>query len=214
MAKNKKIKLEFDEATHTYYMDGEKAPGVTSILGEFMFVDRGQWPYYISTLSGAIIDAMVMDAASDFGTAVHKVMKYVLAGVPVDYPDRIGPCVDQLLQWQADHKPEILLCEKPMGSARYGFAGTPDIFCRLDGKRLALIDVKTGIGQLTGPQTAAYEMLIRENTKHRGMIERWKLYLPKDGSPYKLTRYRSPDDWRYFQAKIIARNFEQRLLVA
>jgi hypothetical protein len=199
----------FNEERHEYTLGGKKLPSVTTILNEFVYVDHGPYPFYISRLTGNIIYASVMEAASDYGTAVHKAMEYSLTLGPdgFEYPQEIKSAVVNLDLWKKEHNPEIIYVEKRMASSVYGCAGTLDIFCKV-GRHLCLVDVKTGPGMMTGPQQAAYEKLLREETGEKKPIKRFKLFLPKTGKRYQLIPLTNTDDWTYFQARLFSHKWE------
>jgi hypothetical protein len=207
--------LTFDEASHTYRYRGAPIPGVTGILKELIKVEWGNLSFYINTITGQAMAADAVEAAGDYGRAVHKVMELALLhGIDaIFYPEAIESSVRALVQWQADYKPEIVAVEKRVCSTKYGYAGTLDILAYLPMiKRLALVDVKTGIGTLTGPQTSAYEVGFREETGERKLINRYKLRLPKKGEgPYKFTPLDNGSDWDYFQSRLFNHNFHQAL---
>lgn len=207
--------LVFDEKTHSYTYDGRRLPGVTSVLNELVRVEYGDREFYVNTLNGQTIAAEVIRSAGDYGRAVHKVMDLALNhGIDaIFYPEEIEPSVKALVQWQADYRPELIAVEQRVHSLKYWYAGTFDILCYLPlTKRLALIDVKTGEGALTGPQTAAYLEAWRECTGERKAIDRYKLRLPKvAGETYRLIPCANPQDWVYFTHRLFAREFHANL---
>lgn len=211
--KPSKSVVEFNEEAHTYHLDGLLLPSVTQILGEFVEVNVGGYRWYVHRATGNVIAAEVMEAAGDFGRAVHKAMELTLDLGPdgFHYPEEIAGCVAQLHKWQDDYKPEIVAVEKRMASNKLLFAGTSDIICYLKfhkSRNLAIVDVKTGPGPLTAAQIAAYDKLFREETGYKKPIDHFKLHLPKDGSDYVFTKLTDRHAWRYFQAKMTTYNFE------
>lgn len=210
--------IVFDEAAHRYtWADtGATIPSVTQIINEFIGpVDVNGASVFVHRVTGQVIYADVLTAASDFGSAVHRVVELALThGIDaIYYPEKIECSVQALAQWQRDFNPEIIQLEGRMASQQYGYAGTFDILCYLPStKRLSLIDVKTGIGNMTGVQTSAYERLIRENTGERKAIDRYKLRLPKvPGETYRLIPCSNPQDWVYFTHRLFAREFHANL---
>jgi hypothetical protein len=198
----------FDEQSHTYRhpKTGSILPGVTSVLGEFVYIDA--LDLYVA-LDGHTIPGEIMRNAADLGTAVHKALQYALTVGPDGfvYPDEIAPMVQQIDAWRQDYQPEILAVEMPLYSERYLFAGTLDLICRIGGG-LCLVDAKTGQGLLTGPQTAAYESLYREDTGYKGTMARYKLRLPKDGGKYQfILQPDATNDWNYFKARMFCSNY-------
>jgi hypothetical protein len=109
--------------------------------------------------------------------------------------------------WIDRERPEVLLCEEPLYSQRYDFAGTADLVIKRK-KGIRVVDLKTtDLAQFTGPQTSAYEQLYRENTGYKGMADRYVLYLPKDGSEYHYRELTNRNDFQYFLAKLYAYNY-------
>jgi hypothetical protein len=60
------------DENHIYRVDGRIVPGTTSVLGEYIKVERWDGAYYIHAPSGQAIPAEIMERASAFGTAYHK----------------------------------------------------------------------------------------------------------------------------------------------
>jgi hypothetical protein len=198
----------FNADNHTYTTtDGRKLVGVTTVLGEYRRVSYAGREFYVDQ-AGNVIDADVMRNAADFGSAVHKCLEYALTVGPngFSYPDVIAPCVDQIWKWVQDYNPGVLSVEEQLYSERYMVAGTLDIMCRING-RLCLVDAKTGDGKMTGPQTAAYEVLWREDTGSKEPIDRYLLRLPRDGGDYKFKALTNPQDWNFFKAKLFCANY-------
>lgn len=191
--------LTFTAETHEYRWNGAPVPSVTQILGEWITVGV----VYISTFTGAHILAECFDRARDFGTAVHRMIALDIAGELDE--DALDPAlVPVLSQWQrlcASLRPEILLSEEPLFCSALGYAGTPDIVCKIRGI-LSIIDCKTGMMGMCGPQTAAYEIPVRERLKTRARFDRYGLHLPKDGGQPKLIKYSERNDLAFFQSRL------------
>ncbi len=198
--------LILDE-NHVYHRDGLIVPGTTTILHEFVKIELYGEAYYVSTRNGACIRGDYFEAAQRFGRAIHKASYYLLTGQGLAY-DRIHPdlvpTLNQLETWIERYKPKAELCEKPLYSRRYHYAGTPDFFGTINGYRTGkdLIDLKTGMFEMAEAQTASYEQLVREETGYKGMIRRWVLHLPKDGSPYRFIPMMRKDAFRYFLGEL------------
>jgi hypothetical protein len=202
----------FNEQLHKYTTPaGKPLAGVTSILGEyFVLKSKG---FAIQVVTGQHIALDVLNKAADYGSAVHKILEMALQHGPenLSYPAALNHAVGQITAFIQDYRPKIVMAEQPLYSEKKHFAGTMDILFTSHkirgGKRLCLADAKTGgAGALTGPQTAAYEMLIREHTGEQGMIDRFKLHLPKTGL-YNMVPLRNPNDARFFEAKLYVRNY-------
>lgn len=191
--------LTFSPADHRYEWNGQPVPSVTQVLGEFITIGV----VYISTFTGAHILAERMEAARDFGTAVHQMIALDVAG-DLD-EDALDPALAAVLhQWHrvcCMVRPEIIMSETPLYCSAHGYAGTPDLVCKIKGV-LSIIDVKTGMMGLCGPQLAAYEMPVREHLKTRARFDRYGLHLPKDGSGAKLIKYEDRNDWEFFKCRL------------
>lgn len=166
--------FQFDEATHTYTLDGEVLPSVTHII-RFLDVDVDKSRPWMR------------DAAAERGSAVHEataLIDYdepdVLENVPYDYQGY----VNAYLAFLNDYQPEWEIIERPMWSA-YGssaFAGTVDRYGTAKGRKL-ILDIKTGTSSAKARHSAqltGYWLLLGCPDCDFGI-----LYLRKDGT-YKL----------------------------
>ena len=194
--------LTFDEKEHRYQWCGITVPSVTQILREWIKIDIGRG-WYVSTFTGAVIDAEKFEAAGAMGTAIHKM---VLFYVENDLNEEsLSPSLSAVLsrykEWEKTFKPEYEYIEEPLYSSRYDYAGTPDIVCMI-GRCKTIIDIKTGAYDMAGPQLAAYEKLFQEFIGYRSPLKRAVLHLPKDGGKGKWEPQESRADWKFFEAKL------------
>lgn len=193
---------------HIYQKDNRTIPGVTSVISEFIpFRYRGE-DLYLHISTGSVITKEIMDNASEIGSAIHKGMFYLLTGQGLNWnsldPVLEGP-LRQGQKWIEEYEPEAELCEKSLYSARYDYAGTLDFFGKIKGLKKghkALIDTKTGLWGSAGLQTAAYENLVREETKFKGIIDRFAFILPRNGGDYKPIRLDDKTDFQRFLLKL------------
>jgi hypothetical protein len=148
---------------HSYRIDGEKVPGITTVLRGIAKPGLTQWA---ANEAGDVVvnrwDELqdlepterrklvayahreVFTEASRRGTAVHKGLEQLAAGVEVDVPEPYVGLVDAYLRFVEEWQPRELLVERPVFSRRWRYAGTPDLIADLaDGKRW-LLDWKTG----------------------------------------------------------------------
>ena len=166
--------FQFDEATHTYILDGEVLPSVTHII-RFLDVDVDKSRPWMR------------DAAAERGSIVHEataLIDYdepdVLENVPYDCQGY----VNAYLAFLNDYQPEWEIIERPMWSA-YGdsaFAGTVDRYGMVKGRKL-ILDIKTGTSSAKARHSAqltGYWLLLDCPDCDLGI-----LYLRKDGT-YKL----------------------------
>jgi hypothetical protein len=137
-------------SNHWYLIDGEKADGVTTILGGSIHkVDLvgwaagavGQFVYDSPEETVAMAqrmgrDAFVAaakqipnddrDAAARRGTEVHKLAEMLGRGEEVTVPDALAGHVDAYLDFRDVHEPLAELFEVTVANLKYRFAGTLD----------------------------------------------------------------------------------------
>lgn len=201
--------LTFDAETHTYRWNGAKVPGVTTILGDYVQVEVGGTRYHVHRHSGQVIASSIMEEAGAKGTDIHKAAQLTIQGgldwdsLDISYVEPIK----QFEKWREIYQPQILYTEAAFYSKRYGYAGTIDIIAMV-GKKLCFIDIKTGAASSVGPQTAAYEHGWCEDNKYRGGTERWALWIPKNGDPFKFEKLTNRQDFDYFKACLFIHQFK------
>lgn len=203
--------LTFDAETHTYRWNGVKVPGVTSILADYIRIEVGGGRFHVHRHSGRVIASSVMEEAAAKGQDIHLACQLSVQGgvdwgaLDVAYVEPVR----QFERWRETYQPEVLYSEAAFYSRRHGYAGTIDLIATLPtlGKKLAFVDIKTGSSSSVGPQTAAYEQGWCEDNKYRGGTERWVLWLPKDGSPFKFERLTNRLDFDYFKACLFQYNY-------
>lgn len=198
---------------HIYYTDGVQitALSVTQVLNQW----RLSQGWYINT-DGTRIFRDTLDAASFFGTEIHKAASLILNKSGVDM-DMINPdllyCLEQYKEWHDRYMGEVLSIENPMYSERYGYCGSYDVICinKLTGRKM-LVDfktaAKTAMGhKIVGAQTAAYKQLYIENKhlKSNAQIDRYVLYLPKKTGRYSFNLLEGKNDWDYFRSALYCR---------
>jgi hypothetical protein len=186
-------RLVFDEEQHTYVLDGNAVPSVTTVLRP----GTPDFEKYYTPESRAR------------GTKVHRMVQYDVEGT-LD----IGALDDELLlyyeAWQnfrlgTNFVPE--LCEQPVFYEAFGYAGTLDLYGKLDGKP-ALIDIKTGVVTRTArAQTMAYLMA----ASYMGMIphatRRFVLDLKPGRAQLSKEYTANKSDQRAFMAFLYVRDY-------
>jgi hypothetical protein len=191
--------LAFDEASHTYTLDGRKVPSVTGVLKAL-------------PNDYAMVDPAVLEQAAGLGRAVHKLIELDLAD-RLDVNSLDDELVDYLLQWQAFRATsgfQPILSEARVASPRYRYAGTLDLFGRLNG-RLVLIDAKrtAAVPRSAGPQTAGYELALRESRPDLlpvgTFVDRFALHLKRD--KWQLVPFRDTADQRVFLSALTIHNW-------
>lgn len=174
-------KVQFDEATHTYTLDGVELPSVTQII-RYLAVDKAN-----------NADPNMALIARERGSAVHEAtVVYDYSGeIPDDFPAEYAPYLEAYVQFVRDYKPKWILTEHAMGSnvMGMGYAGTLDRFGLIDGE-FSLLDIKTSykvdIPSLSA-QLAAYSKLLREEqpTYSENKVNLYGLQLMRNGK-YRL----------------------------
>ena len=163
-------KVQFDEATHTYTLDGKELPSVTHII-RYLAVDKAN-----------NADQNMALIARERGSAVHEAtVMYDYSGeIPDDFPTEYAPYMEAYVQFCRDYCIKWELIEHQMGNETLGFAGTLDRFGVIDDK-LCILDIKTSykvdIPSLSAQLTAYHDLLLNEqferlentNIRHLGL---------------------------------------------
>lgn len=184
----KRSRVQFDEATHTYTLDGKELPSVTHII-RYLAVDKAN-----------NADPNMALMARERGSAVHEAtVMYDYSGeIPDDFPSEYAPYLEAYVQFVRDYKPKWELIEHVMADEESGFAGTLDRFGLIDDE-YAILDIKTSYKidmQSLSAQLAAYQQLLCVDIgaseyieKYSKGINRYGLQLMRDGK-YRL--YKCP----------------------
>ena len=145
----------FDEATHTYLVDGVEVPSVTTILKPL--TDRGYGK----------VNPSVLEYAKNRGKAVHEALELMDYGAEPEITPEIAPYINAYLEWSQIYRPKWIGVEQIVYSENYGYIGTLDRVGSLNNRELAVVDLKTS--QPTKEalisvccQTAAYEVAYNE----------------------------------------------------
>lgn len=182
--------LTFDKTTHTYRYNGNVVPGVTTILQPLTNFDN--------------VPPHVLQAASDFGTAVHLMCELNDLG-ELDVSSVDDALIPYLRAWQKfsdDHQVEWDAIEEQVYHQTLGYAGTLDRRGRVNGLA-TMLDIKSSV-QLypsVGPQLAAYQQASKAPT-----ICRMAVQLKADGN-YVAKKYEDPSDWPVFCSLLTLRNW-------
>lgn len=193
--------MHYDAETHTYRLNGEVVPGVTTVLKR------------ISQEAYRFVDRALMDRAAALGTAVHKLIELRIAGtLDTDALDpQLLPYLHSWDRFIATSGFLPLLSEQIVWSLRYRFAGQLDLLGELH-DCIALIDAKrcAQVPVTAGPQTAGYEIAARERFpelfRSGRPVKRFALQLNTDGT-HRLVPFTDPDDARVFLSELTTRNF-------
>jgi hypothetical protein len=184
--------LTFDEASHTYRVDGRRWPSVTQVLDRYSGLEH--------------VDAEVLRRAAEFGTHVHAAC-HLYNEERLDW-DRLDPALlGHVRGWQRfleETGAVVLSSECKVLSRRHGFCGTLDaraVWGRERGARLIDIKSTNGLPITTGPQTAGYLEAWHEMTGER-MRYRYCCHLTGNGE-YRLHPLKDPRDWERFKAALV-----------
>jgi hypothetical protein len=192
--------------------DGSPVPSVTQIIGTWSKIIVSGREYYLNTFTGDIVEPFVMERARDWGIAVHQVAAIIMGGDDIDEmetPPELVKVKRKVMDWRDTYTPEIVCIEQPCYSAKYRYAGTPDIVCRIKGSE-GIIDIKTGSSETVGIQTAAYCQMVYGRNVKRWLMEISK---PRDPIILKFMEIRSSFtlDWSMFLSQLNIYNYKLAL---
>ena len=126
----------YDDATHTYTINGAKVPSVTTIVNNFMpHHEIPDLAYYLQR-----------------GKAVHAAAAFVAQNIEFECHESIAGFVAAIRKFYADLNPRILNVETQVYSQLYQYAGTYDLKCVMD--KVTFVDFKCGIDC---PERIAYQ---------------------------------------------------------
>lgn len=189
--------LTFDEKTHTYYWNGKKVPGVTSILQ--------------AVQDFSMVPKEVLAAAQARGTAIHRMTElYDLDDLDVgELSDEMAGYLDGWIKFrqECDFVPETIETKLYHGALRY--SGTSDR-TGIVRRRKAVIDIKSihnPGSPVIGLQLAAYKEL--HNFNGDRIEDRYALHLRADGS-YRLHPYTDLSDWPVFVSLLTVKNWREK----
>ena len=190
--------LTFDEASHTYRLDGRVVPSVTQVLDPLYDFSR--------------IAPEVLERKRNLGTAVHKAIELDVAD-DLDHAslsEAVLPYFQAWQQFNADFAPRNAQSEVRVYS-KHGYAGTCDLVCE-QRDEVWVLDFKTSaeVGAATALQTAAYSQAVKEtwrpNDDLQHLFRRGAVHLKPDGT-YKLHTYNDRTDWPTFLACLTLHNW-------
>lgn len=148
---------------HSYWIDGEKVPGVTTVLGSG-YPKAALVNWAAETTAGYAVDNWdeletlppsqrlkklgrarwdVQKEAAVRGTAVHELAVRLAAGEELTVPEELVGHVDAYLAFVEDWQPRELMVEEAVYSRGVGYAGTLDLVAELADGKTWLLDWKT-----------------------------------------------------------------------
>lgn len=171
-----KPRLQFDEATHTYRLDGAALPSVTTVLKETGFFRH--------------LDAIperTLEHARQRGTDAHRAIQLYIEG-RLDWStvtDEVYGRVEGFANWcvATGFKPARKGAEVRVYHPNFRYAGTIDAVGAI-GKRRVLVDYKTPVAFSKEAKIAArLQMAAYQECLPNGeLLERVALHLPGDGA--------------------------------
>lgn len=82
-------------------------------------------------------------SASELGTDVHAAIEeYALTGVRPEVDDEVRPFLERFDEWAQEWQPVYLAAEAAVYNLTYGYAGTLDAICTIDGQTV-IVDYKS-----------------------------------------------------------------------
>jgi hypothetical protein len=186
------VTVEFEEATHTYRIDGRQVPSVTqclSLLDPFQKVDRA-----------------VLEAARQFGHHGHKAMALLVRDA-LDWntlDPALVPYIEGGAKFLSDFSDRVVVAsELIVANVVLGVAGTMDLLMEDESHSQEVVEFKftSGVPNEVGPQTAAYAFMLKHERPNmaRGpshRIRRRCVVLQPGG--YKTVLLTDPADWPDF----------------
>jgi hypothetical protein len=89
----------------------------------------------------------IRDEAAAFGKSIHAALAAHVRGdalLPLDLPESWWATVAAGRRWLNENLDEVYAVEEPVASARYGYAGKPDLYGRRRGRKTpCVVDYKT-----------------------------------------------------------------------
>lgn len=172
---------------HTYTLGGRPLAGVTSVIHTVLRAPQlEEWFKIVGREADAI-----RDEAGAFGSSVHAALAAHVRGarlLDLGLPEHWQATVEAGRRWLDANLTDVYAVEEPIASARYGYAGKPDLYGRRHGhKTNCIIDYKTtrDLYWSHRAQLAAYRQAARETYGDRP-AERIVLLFSKD-EPGKVT---------------------------
>jgi hypothetical protein len=191
--------LQFDEASHTYTVNGVHWPSVTQVLEPLQLLDG--------------IPQNILDAAAQFGNHVHQACHLYDLG-RLDEDDLDEPLRPYLEGWKAflrDTGAFVSNSEQRILHPKLKYAGTLDKTILWKERRYVL-DIKSGaeVPPTVGPQTAAYrEALLESKSVLDCSRTRYCLHLRPDAS-YRLHTLSDPADFHLFVSALNIHHWREK----
>jgi hypothetical protein len=216
------VQLSFDEAKHSYVVDGEKIISVTGVQapkpGLVYWAAKEAANYVRRTLApGKGLDEIarqelcsgaekahrnIADKAASIGTLAHQACETFAKTGKAERPvnEQAGRAFDEFLKWFETHNVKVHASERKVFSRKHRYAGTLDLLCLVDDVPCT-VDLKTssGIYDDYAMQLAAYSKAVHEETA-QDYSTGWIVRIPKDGQGFETRRFSSEELDKAFDA--------------
>lgn len=174
--------LIFRPGNHSYFLDGKRVDGVTTLIkggmpapalmywsarsvAEYVAANRDQVERLYDMGHAPMVAALkevpwqARDEAAVKGTEVHMLAEQIVGGEEVDVPEHLVSHVEACVAFLDEWAIKPVLVEESVGSREHGYAGTLDLVAESCHAPLAIYDYKTsksGIYLETAFQENAY----------------------------------------------------------
>lgn len=188
----------FDEATHTYTLDGRRLPSVTQIIAPLHDFSR--------------VPLDVLERKRAFGVAVHLACELDDNG-ELDDAETDADVLVRVEAWRKfkrDTGATVLMNEQRFYHPSLLFAGTLDRVIATRAGDVYMPDLKTStdMADAFGVQLSGYELLVSANRPEYQRIARKGLQLRDDGT-YRLIPYNDPNDMPCFMGLLAVHRWKE-----
>jgi len=160
--------ITFDEATHTYTLNGKPAPSVTTILREVL----GDHPAAIGTTefhlqrgrAAHAIYAILGELAME-GHDLDMIRYKALNEWNID--PKLSPYIEGWLHWYSTFKGKIIGCEVRIASTIFGYVGTLDLVIEETKTSRLIVDFKQSASGRDTYQMGGYALGYNEAEKEK-----------------------------------------------
>lgn len=205
------VQLSFDEAKHSYVVDGEKVLSVTGVEAPkpalVYWAAKEAAEYVRRTLvPGVGLDEIaiqelvegakkahrnVATKAASIGTLAHQACETFAKTGKIKRPvnEQAERAFDEFLKWFQEHNVKVHSSESKVYSRKHKYAGTSDLFCEVDGE-WCVVDIKTSAAIYDDyiMQLAAYAFAKNEEIVGNNYNAGWVVRIPKDGAGFETRK--------------------------
>lgn len=126
--------------------DGNRVPGVTTVIGSQLGWNKNQLMYWSWTQGRSGLDFReTKDDAADLGTLVHSLIEQEMKGVRPEIPKQAEASLLAFYEWRDAFQLKSTDSEVALVSEKYRYGGTIDYPAIVSGRRV-ILDLKTSKG--------------------------------------------------------------------